>query len=633
MNEEGRMLIGAQSDDVQKVFPALLTAVNPGTGSFAGQYVYDWNEQVQTGSSGEYTQMPGGRSGTGASTAFNQPATELNNNLVNVPGSGLLVWMRFKGLVQTTLGNQPAYEFTYTPATSFISIVNTTIALPITAGAATVTPAKMDGITIGCDLWIDGDFANSEAVSVTAVTSTTFTAAFANAHPGNMISVVGYPLLTNAGFGTHAWPGAIYSADDLGRYTFQGNCLVASRLPTPFFQTIDPQPGWLYIGVQSGTYSLSAFVAGAPTLPLFNLNMQPVPISYAAVANTTLTQNVAAGTSTVKVASPQGIVAGGGLLIGTVGVGNGQEFVTVTATSRTAGGVLSFTAVFASSHNSGETVYGVPTGSTSTDKLYGYIFQGGLAGQSPSTGFLGNCQIQSVDNSNPYIITATNPVGLLRGKAYPISPGAGLGAISPVNALPVAYVPRNDVVTDLLALFGGAASGLSGALMGGGPAVPGGCTFQIAGVGKSIVDFKIFGTYINTMAPVGATTAIATINFKFSYSQGNGTTANTIISVPVQITNGASTGFFIVDGRLQLFGGSVGAQGEVRIGESFSSLGGVFSWNANAVASAGGFSPLLDLIFDVLTSISYSTSPGGGTVTGSVTLSVSNSSARLTQSF
>lgn len=63
--------------------------------------------------------------------------------------------------------------------------VNTTVAVGIAAGTRTVTPASMSNIYTGQRLTIDNGNAVSESVIVTAVTSTTFTAVFANAHGAN----------------------------------------------------------------------------------------------------------------------------------------------------------------------------------------------------------------------------------------------------------------------------------------------------------------------------------------------------------------------------------------------------------------------------------------------------------------
>lgn len=70
--------------------------------------------------------------------------------------------------------------------------INTTIAASITAGTRIVTPASMTSIYIGQKLVID-DATSSEIVEVTAVTSTTFTATFANSYGAK--STVKAPLV------------------------------------------------------------------------------------------------------------------------------------------------------------------------------------------------------------------------------------------------------------------------------------------------------------------------------------------------------------------------------------------------------------------------------------------------------
>lgn len=59
---------------------------------------------------------------------------------------------------------------------------STTIAASITAGAQTVTPASMTGIYAGTRLDIDSGTSSFEVVTVSSVTSTTFTATFASSH-------------------------------------------------------------------------------------------------------------------------------------------------------------------------------------------------------------------------------------------------------------------------------------------------------------------------------------------------------------------------------------------------------------------------------------------------------------------
>jgi hypothetical protein len=68
--------------------------------------------------------------------------------------------------------------------TSTENAVDTTTTTTISAGSQAVTPASMDNIYIGQRLVIDSEEATSESVIVTAVTSSTFTATFANAYSG-----------------------------------------------------------------------------------------------------------------------------------------------------------------------------------------------------------------------------------------------------------------------------------------------------------------------------------------------------------------------------------------------------------------------------------------------------------------
>lgn len=60
--------------------------------------------------------------------------------------------------------------------------VVTTIAEAVASGVQTVTPGSMAGIYVGARLVIDYQGAAAEQVAVTAITATTFTANFANAH-------------------------------------------------------------------------------------------------------------------------------------------------------------------------------------------------------------------------------------------------------------------------------------------------------------------------------------------------------------------------------------------------------------------------------------------------------------------
>lgn len=66
--------------------------------------------------------------------------------------------------------------------TSTTNRISTTLGTTIAAGTRTVTPGSMSKIYVGQRLFINQGAATGESVVVTAITSTTFTAVFANAH-------------------------------------------------------------------------------------------------------------------------------------------------------------------------------------------------------------------------------------------------------------------------------------------------------------------------------------------------------------------------------------------------------------------------------------------------------------------
>jgi Viral BACON domain len=75
--------------------------------------------------------------------------------------------------------------------------INTTVSSGISPGSQTVTPASMSSISAGRLLWIDTG-ASREQVAVTAVTGSSFTAAFANSH-NSPVTVTGQAVIANGG--------------------------------------------------------------------------------------------------------------------------------------------------------------------------------------------------------------------------------------------------------------------------------------------------------------------------------------------------------------------------------------------------------------------------------------------------
>lgn len=70
-------------------------------------------------------------------------------------------------------------------ATTTANLINTTVAGAISTGSQVITPASMTNIVVGQLLTINTGASDSEAVVVTAVTATTFTATFAKSHLAN----------------------------------------------------------------------------------------------------------------------------------------------------------------------------------------------------------------------------------------------------------------------------------------------------------------------------------------------------------------------------------------------------------------------------------------------------------------
>ena len=79
---------------------------------------------------------------------------------------------------------QPLHVTAVATAAPVGLVVDTTSATTVVAGSQAVTPASMAGIFLNQNLVFAGGTGAAEVVAVTAVTSTTFTATFANGHSG-----------------------------------------------------------------------------------------------------------------------------------------------------------------------------------------------------------------------------------------------------------------------------------------------------------------------------------------------------------------------------------------------------------------------------------------------------------------
>jgi hypothetical protein len=172
----------------------------------------------------------------------------------------------------------------------------TTVAASVAAGNQTVTPASMNGITTGTALLIDDD-TNQENVTVAAVTATTFTAVFAQAHTGTF-----------------------------NVYGFQ-QAKLNNEVP----------------GLLCPVYGIA--------WPIARAQYDAVRINYTAGYGpvSSIAASIASGTQTVTPASMTGIFKGTRLWIDSSAAV--EELVTVTAITAT-----TFTAVFANVHASGASI-------------------------------------------------------------------------------------------------------------------------------------------------------------------------------------------------------------------------------------------------------------------------------------
>lgn len=123
-------------------------------------------------------------SGVTLATVVATGALVRGSTAINVGGTGSVVIaaINMTGGASTPAGESGAnyVKITNVRVTSTLTnLISTTLGTVIAAGTRTVTPGSMARIFVGQRLVIGG---TSESVIVTAITSTTFTAVFANAH-------------------------------------------------------------------------------------------------------------------------------------------------------------------------------------------------------------------------------------------------------------------------------------------------------------------------------------------------------------------------------------------------------------------------------------------------------------------
>lgn len=227
----------------------------------------------------------------------------------------------------------------------WVQIAYTTIPSGVSPGTQTITPASMEGILLYANLLITGNI--SEIVTVSSVTSTTFTATFTQEHPVGGTTVTGYPTTLINGItveGEGYYPGTWYiftGENDV--FTIQtSNVWVGEPNKIPLI------PNWLYRGMVP-TDTAPDGITVVETWP----DQRP-PI-WTKITSTTITLGVSAGTHFVTPVSMDGIWPGVRLQI--YGGTDTTEIVTVIATSLT-----QFEAIFLHNHTAGTTnVLAVPT--------------------------------------------------------------------------------------------------------------------------------------------------------------------------------------------------------------------------------------------------------------------------------
>lgn len=121
------------------------------------------------------------------------------------------------------------------------STVSTTASAPVSSGSQTVTPASMTNISVGKTLIVDSG-SSQEAVSPSAVTSTTFTAAFAKSHSGT------WPIAGGCGSPSTADGGVFFFFTNLNYPTETGGC-ASPQLTGNDATTLSPPSSGTYRGM------------------------------------------------------------------------------------------------------------------------------------------------------------------------------------------------------------------------------------------------------------------------------------------------------------------------------------------------------------------------------------------------
>lgn len=176
--------------------------------------------------------------------------------------------------------------------------VATTATTAVTSGSTVITPASVTGIVVDSYLSISGGTGTAEYVTVTAVTSTTFTASFSNAHSGTY-NIATTAVATTASTAVTSGSTAITPASMVGIYAKQ--CLyiyggtgtpeyvnVASVTSTTFTAT--------FANAQGGTYNISSgagSIGGQQPANASSILVDPIAFGVVAASMTGIVANLA----------------------------------------------------------------------------------------------------------------------------------------------------------------------------------------------------------------------------------------------------------------------------------------------------------------------------------------------------
>lgn len=176
--------------------------------------------------------------------------------------------------------------------------VATTATTAVTSGSTVITPASVTGIVVDGYLSISGGTGTAEYVTVTAVTSTTFTASFSNAHSGTY-NITTTPVATTSSTAVTAGSVAVTPASMVGIYALQ--CLyISGGTGTPEYINVVSVTSTTFTATfnnnQGGSYNISSSagsVGGQLPVNASSILLDPAAFGVVPTAMTNIVGNLA----------------------------------------------------------------------------------------------------------------------------------------------------------------------------------------------------------------------------------------------------------------------------------------------------------------------------------------------------